>query len=82
MSMVTLTDDAICRIIESALPIATKGGISSSMSLQADLGVDSIGLMSIVFVLEEKTGVDAFNHVQEFIAARYVSDIIAIVRRS
>lgn len=82
MSTGTLTDEAICQIIEGALPRVAKGGVSSSMRLQADLGVDSIGLMSIVFLLEEKTGIDAFDHVQEFIGAHYVSDIIAIVRKS
>jgi acyl carrier protein len=81
MSTGAITDDAICRIIESALPKVGKGGVSSSMSLQADLGVDSIGLMSIVFLLEEKTGIDAFDHVQQFIGARYVSDLITIVRQ-
>jgi len=75
----TITDATICRIIAGAVPRA--GSITPSMSLQADLGVDSVGLMSIVFLLEEHTGIDAFEYVQEFIAAEYVCDLIAIVRR-
>ena len=51
------------------------------MSLQGDLGVDSVGLMSIVFLIEEQTGIDAFDYVQDFISAEYVSDIIAIVQQ-
>jgi acyl carrier protein len=51
------------------------------MSLRADLGIDSVGLMSIVFLLDEQAGVDAFSHVQAFISAEYVSDIITIVRQ-
>jgi hypothetical protein len=52
------------------------------MSLRADLGIDSIGLMSVVFMLEEEAGIDAFSHVQQFIGAEYVADIIKIVRQA
>lgn len=76
-----LSDDRICRIIGSAVP----GGVKSvrpSMDLRRDLGIDSVGLMSIVYVLEEQTGLDAFAHVEEFVRATSVADIIAIVRPS
>lgn len=76
-----LSDEAICRIIESALPDELpRGGITATMDLR-DLGVDSLGLMSIVFLLEEHTGVDTFGYVQEFIEAERVSDIINIMRQ-
>ena len=82
MTKAALTDEAICRIIGSVLPrSASKNGINQSMSLRKDLGVDSVGLMSVVFVLEEQTGIDAFSFVQDFIDAEHVSDIINIVRR-
>lgn len=81
MSSGTVTDEAICRIIGSAVPRAAAGGsVTPSMSLRSDLGIDSVGLMSVVFLLEEQAGFDAFDYVQEFINAEYVSDIIAIVR--
>lgn len=81
MSQGTVTDEAICRIIGSAVPrAAATGGVTPSMSLRSDLGIDSVGLMSVVFLLEEQVGFDAFDYVQEFINAEYVSDIIAIVR--
>ncbi len=76
-------DQAVCQIIGTVIPrSAAKGGITPSMNLRTDLGIDSVGLMSIVFVLEEQVGIDAFSHVQEFIDAEYVSDIIEIVRQS
>jgi acyl carrier protein len=78
----TITEEAVCQTIGSVLPkSAAKGGVTPGMDLRADLGVDSIGLMSIVFVLEEQFGIDAFSHVQEFISAERVSDIIDIVRQ-
>ena len=81
--MSPVTDEGICRIIGSVLPKSTvRGGVTPAMNLRGDLGIDSVGLMSIVFVLEEKTGIDAFSHVQEFISAEHVSDIIDIVRQS
>jgi hypothetical protein len=77
-----LTDEAICRIIGSALPAAAaRGGIEPGMALREDLGIDSVGLMSVVFVLEEQAGIDAFSYVQEFIGAQRVSDLITIVRQ-
>lgn len=78
-----VTDDDICRIIGSVIPkAAAKAGITPSMSLRADLGIDSLALMSIVFVLEEKIGIDAFGKVDQFVGAERVSDIIKIVRQS
>ncbi|MCD0453405.1 acyl carrier protein [Actinocorallia sp. API 0066] len=75
------TDDGLCALIATVLPrAAARGGVKPSMSLRADLGVDSVGLMSIVFVLEEQVGIDAFGNVDRFVSAEYVSDIIKIVR--
>ncbi|WP_043661145.1 acyl carrier protein [Nocardia thailandica] len=76
-----ITDDTICRIIGAAVPRA-QGVITPSSSLRGELGIDSVGLMSIVLMLEEKVGIDAFDHVEEFIGAEQVSDIIAIVRQA
>ncbi|HEV2377244.1 MAG TPA: acyl carrier protein [Streptosporangiaceae bacterium] len=79
----TMTDEAICRLIGTVVGRAAgKSGVTAGMSLRSDLGLDSIGLMSVVFMLEEQTGIDAFSHVQEFVGAEYVSDIITIVRQA
>jgi|KBSSwiStaDraftv2_1062776.scaffolds.fasta_scaffold178079_2 acyl carrier protein len=83
MKKTQLTDEAICQLITSTLPkSARKRPVTPSMDLRTDLGVDSIGLMSIVFLLEQEAGVDVFSHVQEFISAERVSDIIGIVRQN
>ncbi|MFF4625355.1 acyl carrier protein [Nonomuraea jabiensis] len=70
-----MTEEALCQIIASVLP---GRDVAPSMSLRNDLGIDSIGLMSIVFVLEEQTGIDAMSHMGEFIEAEYVHDIVGI----
>ncbi|WP_162890134.1 acyl carrier protein [Streptomyces olivoreticuli] len=78
-----MSDDEICRIIASTIAQkAAKKGVSPEMSLRGDLGVDSLTLMSIVFVLEEKTGIDVFGRVEEFVRAESVADIIKVVRQS
>jgi acyl carrier protein len=78
-----MTDEAICRLIGTAVGRAAgKSGVAPGMSLRSDLGVDSIGLMSVVFMLEEQAGIDAFSHIEQFIGAEYVSDIIKIVRQT
>lgn len=78
--MSSFTDERLCAIIGSVLP--KSAGITPAMDLRADLGIDSVGLMSIVFVLEEQVGIDSFGHVQEFVAAESVADIIEIVRKA
>ncbi|MFC4589959.1 acyl carrier protein [Sphaerisporangium corydalis] len=70
-----MTEDELCQIIAGVLP---GKDVAPHMSLRNDLGVDSIGLMSIVFVLEEQTGIDTTSHVMEFIEAEYVHDIVGI----
>ncbi len=81
MSEASVSDEAICAIIGSAVPRSVaKRGIAPAMSLRGDLGIDSVGLMSIAYVLEEQTHADIFGHVQELIGAELVSDIIKIVR--
>jgi acyl carrier protein len=76
------SDRRICQIIGSVLSPSAAAEILPSMHLHRDLGVDSVGLMSIAFLLEEHTGIDTFSHVQDFVSAQHVSDIIAIVRRA
>jgi len=51
------------------------------MHLHRDLGVDSVGLMSIVYLIEEHTGLDTFSMVDDFVSAEHVSDILALVRQ-
>ena len=82
MSKGVISDETICRIIGSVLPArATRHGVLPDMDLRSDLGLDSVGLMSIVFLIEEEVGIDAFSYVQQFIEAQRVTDIIRIVRQ-
>lgn len=83
MSGNVVTDETVCRIVASVLPAdVTKAGVAPGMDLRADLGMDSVGLMSVVFLLEEEVGIDAFAYVQEFIEAQRVADLIQIVRKA
>jgi acyl carrier protein len=75
-------EETVCLVIGQALPGAAIGTVTPSMDLRGDLGVDSVGLMSIVFLLEEETGIDAFALAEDFVAAERVDDIVAIVRRT
>jgi acyl carrier protein len=77
-----IADEAIIQVIRSAVPrAAAESGIGPGTNLRDELGIDSIGLMSIVFVLEEQTGFDAVSHIQDLIQAEYVADIIKIVQQ-
>ncbi|GLZ51893.1 acyl carrier protein [Actinomycetospora sp. NBRC 106378] len=73
-------ESTVCSIIASVLPRASvQGGVEPSMSLQGDLGLDSVGLMSLIFVLEEQTGVDTMSCLERLIEAEYVRDVVDIV---
>lgn len=80
MSRAAVTEETVCSIIAGVLPPASaKGGVTPSMSLRGDLGIDSLGLMSLVFVLEEQTGIDAMSCLDRFIAAESVADVVTVV---
>lgn len=79
MTRGTVDESTVCAIIASVLPRAGAGAVEPSMSLQGDLGLDSVGLMSLVFVLEEQTGVDTMSCLERFIEAEYVRDVVDIV---
>lgn len=80
MSSATVTEESVCKIIASALPRSSaKGGVTPAMSLRTELGVDSFALMSIIFLLEDQTGIDAMSQMDKFISAEYVRDIVDLV---
>jgi acyl carrier protein len=75
-----ITDPEICTIIGRATGV-DPNIVLPSTNLRRDLGLDSVGLLSIAFIIEEQTGIDAFEHAQGFIQAQTVSDLIDIARR-
>jgi acyl carrier protein len=75
-----ITDPEICTIIGRAIGVSPSIVLPST-DLRRDLGLDSVGLLSIAFILEEQTGIEAFEYTQGFIEAQTVSDIIDIARR-
>jgi acyl carrier protein len=81
MKLRATSDGRICQIIGSAVSPGTSREVLPAMHLHRDLGVDSVGLMSIVYLIEEHTGIDTFSRVEDFVSAQHVSDIIAIVRQ-
>jgi len=76
------TEAKVHRAIAAAISSAAAKDIRPDMSLRLDLHIDSVGLMTLAFLVEQETGIDAFSRVQEFVAAESVADIVAIVRRA
>jgi acyl carrier protein len=76
-----ITDAKICDVISRAIGVSPKVVLPST-NLRRGLGLDSVGLLSIAFILQEQIKIDAFDHARDFIEADTVSDIIGIVRRS
>ncbi len=73
----------VCKLIAKIIPKENKkNGVTPDMELRTQLGVDSIGLMSIVFGLEEGFDVDLYDYSSQFIAASSVSHIIDIIEHA
>lgn len=75
-----ITATEICNIIGEAIG-ARPNSVLPSTHLRDELGLDSVGLLSIAFIIETHTGIDAFTHAEAYIEAQSASDIIAIVKR-
>jgi len=76
-----ITDAKVCDVISRAIGVSP-AVVLPSTSLRGELELDSVGLLSIAFILQEQIKIDAFDHARDFIEAETVSDIIGVVRRT
>lgn len=58
-----------------------KLALEEAQTLSGDLAIDSIGLMSLAFRIEEEFQVDLMQHTDEVAAVRTVGDVRGLVRR-
>ena len=80
MSRDDITDAAICKTVASVLPPRiSKSGVTPEMTLRQQLDIDSIGLLSIVFALEESFSVELAPFGDRLVDAVSIADIIAVV---
>lgn len=75
-----ITDRAVCKLIAKTVPAHLANTIAPEMKLRTHLGIDSIGLISMVIVLEEGLGLDLFRVSDQITQAASVADVIAIVK--
>ena len=75
-----IADSAICRLIANAVPHYNGQAITPDMNLRTALGFDSIGLITMVFILEEELGIDLFSVSKKLTEAVSVADIVAAVK--
>lgn len=53
--------------------------LDQGMSLRSDLGIDSIGLMSLAFRLEEEFSIDLTEHAEEVAMVESVGDVVRFI---
>lgn len=63
-------------LLRQAAPQASDIDITAASQLDADLGFDSIGLLTFAFLLEENFGLDVASQADAFRAITSVGDII------
>lgn len=68
-------------LIREVLPRAMAGrSLALEDSLNADLAIDSLGLMSLAFRVEETFGIDVMAHADRIATVETVGDLVAFVR--
>ena len=67
--------DAVVQILP---PGAAKAGLRTESDLRNELGMDSIGLVSLVDLVDEALGVDLSSSAERLADARRVGDLIRL----
>lgn len=67
------------RVLEESIRVPIPaGGIQGHLGIASDLGIDSIGLIGVCFLIDQELPGDLFTRVEELTAARTVDDLVAI----
>ncbi len=78
-----MTSDAdICTLIAKSLDQSNRSAVTPASDLRKELELDSLGLLTVAFILEEELGIELMSSPDCWTEARSIADIIAIVRRA
>lgn len=73
-------DPTIVLLIREVLPRRLhRTPLLESMSLRGDLGIDSIGLMSLAFRLEEEFRINLMEHTDEVANVQTIADVERLI---
>lgn len=71
----------VFRLLREALPWQfSKKAIQPELSLQNDLGLDSMGKMAVAFRIEEEFGLDLSGHMYRIGEIQTVGDIVNFIQ--
>lgn len=72
--------NAVDRLIREVLPRRFRNAaLTEDQSLHVDLGIESLGLMSLAFRIEEEFAIDVMEHAQRIAAVDTVGDLLQLV---
>lgn len=75
-------DKLIISLIGEVLPFNKKNAkIDSDQSLTLDLGITSIGLMSLAFRIEEELDIDLMPHSDEYSRLQTIEELQSLIGR-
>lgn len=81
-SAIDSLQETVLRLIREVVPWQfAKTALRPDTSLQGDLGIDSLGKLSIAFRLEEEFGLELSEHVSRLGDVRTVADVLQFVRQ-
>jgi acyl carrier protein len=82
MPEIAATDALVVSLVEEVVPWqAARRGIAASSSLAGELGIDSLGLVTLAFRIGEELGLEIDEEDVDLAAIETVGDVQATVRR-
>jgi acyl carrier protein len=72
--------NTVDRLIREVLPRRLRNAdLGEDQSLHGDLGIESLGLMSLAFRIEEEFAIDLMEHADRIAAVDTVRDLLRLV---
>jgi acyl carrier protein len=73
--------ERVTKIIRRSLPKrAAAMALTPELKLRADLNIDSMGLMSIAFRVEEEFGIDVASHAEAMGRIQTIGDVVQFIQ--
>ena len=80
--VISSSEATIERLVREVMPRRLQStSLNPAMLLRGDLGIDSFGLISLAFRLEEEFSLDLFGYADDVAAVQTIGDVVGLVQR-
>jgi len=72
--------EKVTKLIRRSLPTRGAGiALAPTLHLRSDLGIDSMGLMTLAFKLEQEFGIDVSAHTEQLSQFQTIGDVVSFI---